>query len=348
MASNAPFPNLSPTVVLGAGAWGTALAIAIARNNHDVILWGRDPKQLALMAKDRENGRYIAGVAFPDSLRIEANLGKALHQAKHVLISVPSLAFVDCLSQVKQHIAATTPISWATKGLTPETGCFLHDTVLEILGDDHPLAIISGPSFAAEVAQDLPTAFTIASLDPVFATGLAGLLHRPTLRVYTTHDIIGVQIGGSIKNVLAIAAGISDGLGFGANARAALITRGLAESLHLSQKLGAQTDTLIGLAGLGDLILTCTDDQSRNRQLGLALASTNSVDAAIAQVGKTVEGIHAAREILLRAKQINVEMPIVEQVCNILFEGHNPREAVQALLCREQKNTEIVRTEPSN
>ncbi len=346
MASNTPFPHLTPTVVLGAGAWGTALAIAIARNGHDIVLWGRDSKQLALMAKNRENARYLAGVSFPDSLRIETDLASALSQAKHVLLSVPSIAFVDCLHHIKPHLTAGIPISWATKGLTPETGCFLHDTAREILGDDHPLAIISGPSFAIEVAQNLPTAFTIASLDAEFASGLAGILHQPTLRVYTTNDIMGVQIGGTVKNVLAIAAGISDGLGFGANARAALITRGLAESLQLSTALGAQTDTLVGLSGVGDLILTCTDDQSRNRQLGLALASTNSVDDAIAKVGKTVEGMHAAREVLLRAKQINVEMPIVEQVCNILFQGKDPREAVQALLCREQKNAEITRPNP--
>ncbi len=343
MAPIAPLSNLSPTVVLGAGAWGTALAIAIARNGHNVILWGRDPEQLASMAKNRENARYLAGVSFPDSLRIEANLADALVQAKHVLVSVPSIAFTDCLAEVKHYIAANTPVSWATKGLTPDTGCFLHDTARDILGEHHPLAIISGPSFAAEVAKGLPTAFTVASLDEDFAAALATTLHQPTLRVYTTNDIMGVQIGGTVKNVLAIAAGISDGLGFGANARAALITRGLAESLHLSSRLGAQTDTLIGLSGIGDLILTCTDDQSRNRQLGLALASCDSVEAAINKVGKTVEGMHAAREVLLRAKQINVEMPIVEQVCNILFEGHDPREAVQALLCREQKNTEIVR-----
>ena len=343
MASSASFPSLMPTVVLGAGAWGTALAIAIARNGHHVILWGRDPEQLALMAKDRENARYLAGVSFPDSLRIEANLPDALVQAKHVLISVPSIAFTDCLTEVKCYIASGAPVSWATKGLTPDTGCFLHDTAYEILGDGHPLAIISGPSFAAEVAKGLPTAFTVASLNADFASALASILHQPTLRVYTSSDIMGVQIGGTVKNVLAIAAGISDGLGFGANARAALITRGLAESLRLSARLGAQTDTLVGLSGIGDLILTCTDDQSRNRQLGLALARCDSVDEAIAKVGKTVEGMHAAREVLLRAKQINVEMPIVEQVCNILFQGHNPREAVQALLCREQKNTEIVR-----
>jgi glycerol-3-phosphate dehydrogenase (NAD(P)+) len=329
--------SLFPTLVIGAGAWGTALAIAIARNGHQVMLWGRDTSHVEEMRQTASNERYLPGLAFPETLTMENDLAHAVKKAQHILVSVPSVAFSDMLSQIKPYLAETTPISWATKGLTPETGQFLYETAANILGDLHPLAVISGPSFAAEVAKDLPTAMTIASVDVEFNQALASSMHSPTLRVYTSTDVLGVQIGGTVKNVLAISAGISDGLGYGANARAALITRGMAEILRLAASLGAQTDTMFGLSGIGDLILTCTDDQSRNRQLGLAIGSGLSVDDAISKVGKTVEGMHAAREVLLRAQQVGVEMPIVEQVCKILFEGRDPRESVQALLCREQK-----------
>ena len=329
--------QLFPTLVIGAGAWGTALAIAIARNGNEVLLWGRDETHLAAMQQTHSNERYLPGLLFPASLTISPDLEQALAAAQHVLISVPSIAFSDMLKQVQPFITEGTPVSWATKGLTPETGRFLYETAGDILGESHPLAVISGPSFAAEVAKNLPTAVTSASLDADFNQALALAMHSPTLRVYTTNDVLGVQIGGTVKNVLAISAGIADGLGFGANARAALITRGMAEIMRLSASLGAQNETMFGLAGIGDLILTCTDNQSRNRQLGLAIGRGLTVEQAVAEVGKTVEGMHAAREVLMRAQQAGVEMPIVEQVCKILFEGVDPRESVQALLCREQK-----------
>lgn len=329
--------KLLPTLVIGAGAWGTALAIAIARKGHEVSLWGRDPEQMAAMQASRSNARYLPGISFPPQLKLIADFETAVREARHVLISVPSKSFIETLERIKPLLRPAVPISWATKGLTPDKGQFLHHAAQAVLGEAHPLAVISGPSFAAEVAGNLPTAVTVASPDQGFADALVDLLHSQTLRIYTTHDIVGVQIGGTVKNVLAIAAGISDGLGFGANARAALITRGMAEIRRLAAALGSEPETLFGLAGIGDVILTCTDDQSRNRQLGLALGSGLSVDAAVKQVGKTVEGMHAAREVLLRAKQVGVEMPIVEQVCKILFEGYDPRESVQALLCREQK-----------
>lgn len=327
-----------PTLVIGAGAWGTALAIAIARNKHDVLLWGRDAQHCHEMQDNQSNERYLSGLPFPETLRITSDLEAALKTAKHVLISVPSHAFSDMLVKIKPFLGKDIPVSWATKGLTPETGQFLYETAGDILGNSHALAVISGPSFAAEVAKNLPTAITTASLDDKFNLALAAAMHSPTLRIYTTHDVLGVQIGGTVKNVLAISAGIADGLGFGANARAALITRGMAEILRLSAKLGAQTDTLFGLSGIGDLILTCTDDQSRNRQLGLAIGQGLSVDEAVIKVGKTVEGMHAAREVLMRAKQVGVEMPIVEQVCKILFEGYDPKQSVQELLRRDQKS----------
>lgn len=330
--------SLSPTLVVGAGAWGSALAMAIARNNQQTWLWGRDKEKLLKMQLDNANTHYLPGCTFPEALLVTTEFEDAVRNCKHLLISVPSKAFIDCLTKIKPFLNAGVPVSWATKGLAPESGEFLYDVARNILGGNHPLAVISGPSFAAEVAANLPTAVTVASDDCHFAAALADLLHSPTMRVYTTPDVLGVQIGGTVKNVLAISAGISDGLGFGANARAALITRGMAEIRRLAAGLGAETETLFGLSGIGDLILTCTDDQSRNRQLGLALGRGLSVSDAVSYVGKTVEGMHAAREVLLRAQQVNVEMPIVEQVCKILFEGYDPHESVRALLCREQKS----------
>jgi glycerol-3-phosphate dehydrogenase (NAD(P)+) len=328
---------LIPTLVIGAGAWGSALAIAMARNGHEVLLWGRNTEHLKAMQQSHSNERYLPNVPFPASLEVVTDLERAVQRAKHVLVSVPSDAFSGMLETIRPMLKSGTPLSWATKGLTPETGRFLYDTAADILGEGHPLAIISGPSFAMEVAKDLPTAMTVASKDKAFFQNLAAAIHRPTLRVYTTSDVQGVQVGGTVKNVLAIGAGISDGLGYGANARAALITRGMAEILRLAASLGAETETMIGLSGVGDLILTCTDNQSRNRQLGLAIGRGLTVEQAVAEVGKTVEGMNAAREVLMRAKQAGIEMPIVEQVYKILFEGNDPRRAVQALLCREQK-----------
>lgn len=329
--------ELFPSLVIGAGAWGTALAIAIARNGHEVVLWGRDKKQLSAMQATHVNEQYLPGLTFPNSLHVCSDFELAITSAKHILISVPSNAFSEILHKIKPLIKDSTPVSWATKGLTPDSGRFLYDTAAEILGDSHPLAVISGPSFAAEVAKGLPTAITVASPDAEFNQALASALHSSTLRAYTSTDVLGVQIGGTVKNVLAISAGISDGLGYGANARAALITRGMAEILRLAASLGARTETMFGLSGIGDLILTCTDNQSRNRQLGLAIGRGLSVAQAVAEVGKTVEGMYAAREVLIRAQQAGVEMPIVEQVCKILFEGYDPRASVQELLCREQK-----------
>ncbi len=329
--------TLFPTLVIGAGAWGTALAIAIARNGYDVLLGGRDAEHVSEMQAGLSNERYLPGLAFPASLNVTADFEQALALAKHVLVCVPSTAFSAMLNDMKPLIVDDLPVSWATKGLTPETGQFLYDTAIEILGNSHPLAVISGPSFAMEVAKNLPTAITIAARDETFSTDLASAMHSPTLRVYTTNDVLGVQLGGTVKNVMAIGAGIADGLGYGANTRAALITRGMSEILRLATSLGAKTETLFGLSGIGDLILTCTDDQSRNRQLGLAIGRGLSVEEAVIKVGKTVEGMHAAREVLMRAQQAGIEMPIVEQVCKILFEGYDPREAVQELLSRDQK-----------
>jgi glycerol-3-phosphate dehydrogenase (NAD(P)+) len=323
--------------VIGAGAWGTALAMAIARNGHTTWLWGRDTAAMAQMRAERQNARYLPSVPFPESLTVVDDLAEAVAKAKHILISVPSRAFMPMLQTLKPMLKDIVPISWATKGLIPEDGAFLDQAVMSVMGAAQPMAVISGPSFAAEVANRLPTAITVASPDPVFAQQLANLLHSTSMRAYTSLDVLGVEIGGTLKNVLAIATGISDGLGYGANARAALITRGMAEIRRFAAALGAESETLFGLAGIGDLILTCTDDQSRNRQLGLAIGSGLNIEQAVEKVGKTVEGMNAAPIVMKRAQAASVEMPIVEQVCKILFEGYDPRESVQALLCREQK-----------
>jgi glycerol-3-phosphate dehydrogenase (NAD(P)+) len=329
--------SLAPTLVIGAGAWGSALAIAIARNGYAVQLWGRDAEHRSQMQASHSNERYLPGVPFPTSLTVIDDLPAAVQSSQHVLVAVPSVAFAETVAFIRPHLKSAVPVSWATKGLTTDSGQFLYDTARELLGEAHPLAVISGPTFAAEVAHNLPTAMTVGADDKQFAAELASLMHSSTLRIYTTDDVLGVQIGGAVKNVLAISAGIADGLGFGANARAALITRGMAEIMRLAVNLGASTETMFGLSGIGDLILTCTDDQSRNRQLGLAIGRGLTVEQAVAEVGKTVEGMYAAREVLKRASQLGIEMPIVEQVCKILFEGYDPRQSVQALLSREQK-----------
>ncbi|MDP6584788.1 MAG: NAD(P)H-dependent glycerol-3-phosphate dehydrogenase, partial [Anaerolineales bacterium] len=330
--------QLFPTTIIGAGMWGTALAIAIARKGNDVLLWGRDTQHLVDIVSSHGNKYYLPGIKLPDTLRIEPNFDKAITVAKHVLVSVPSIAFDDILQKIKPLLADGVPFSWATKGLIPGTGSFLLDAATAILGSSsHALAVVSGPSFAVEVAKDLPTAIIVASRNESFAQGLASALHSRTLRAYTSHDVLGVQIGGAVKNVLAIGAGISDGLGYGANARAALITRGMAEILRFAVRLGAQKETMFGLSGMGDLILTCTDNQSRNRQLGLAIGHGLTVSQSVAKVGKTVEGMCAAQEVLRRARQVDVEMPIVEQIYKILFEGNDPLRGVIALLCREPK-----------
>ncbi|AFJ03152.1 Glycerol-3-phosphate dehydrogenase (NAD(P)+) [Methylophaga frappieri] len=330
--------RLLPTLVIGGGAWGTALAIALARNEHQTWLWTRDAEMAEVMQKQRCNTRYLPGVTLPSALEIKTDLQAAVQQAAHILIAVPSKAFAGVLDSLQPWLSDNEkPVSWATKGLLPESGAFLQQAVQSKLGSTRPLAIISGPSFAAEVAAGLPTALTVASSNVAFASDLATLLHGPQLRAYYSPDVIGVQIGGAVKNVLAIAAGISDGLQYGANARAALLTRGMAETLRLATALGADVQTMFGLAGMGDLILTCTDDQSRNRQLGLHIGQGASVAEAVHKVGRTVEGMDAAREVQMLAQQLNIEMPIVDQVCKVLFAGYDPRQSVQALLRRELK-----------
>lgn len=324
--------------VLGSGSWGTALAILAARNGGQTLLWGHNPEQIRRLQYDRENQRYLPGFIFPDNLQVTANLAEATVFSPLLLISVPSHAFKETLLQLKPLVNEQVKIAWASKGFNPADGLLLHQIVAQVFSTQTPTAVLSGPTFAKEVAANLPTAMTIASTDPHFASQLAGIFSSSRFRSYTSTDMIGVQVGGAIKNVLAIAAGIADGLGFGANTRAALITRGLTEIMRLGIQLGGKQETFMGLAGLGDLILTCTDNQSRNRRLGLALGQGKSRQQATQEIGQEIEGVSAARETYLLAQKYGIEMPITEQTYKVLYENLDPRLAVQNLLTREQKN----------
>ncbi|HEX7062622.1 MAG TPA: NAD(P)H-dependent glycerol-3-phosphate dehydrogenase [Woeseiaceae bacterium] len=323
--------------MLGAGSWGTALAVQFARAGRPVRLWGRDIAGLERMARERENRRYLPGIRLPENLIIETDLAAALSGARDILLAVPSGALRETLARIRPLMQNGERVAWATKGFELETGRLPHEVVGEVLGAEHALAVLSGPTFAREVAEGLPTALTIASNDEQFAADLARALSGRTFRAYTSSDIVGVEVGGAVKNVLAIGAGLSDGLGFGANARIALINRGLAEMIRLGVALGARQDTLVGLAGMGDLVLTCTDDQSRNRRFGLAVAAGRAFDAAQADIGQVVEGVRAAKAVHQVAGRLGVEMPICEQVYRILYEGVSPRDAVCRLMSRELK-----------
>ncbi|HHQ43161.1 MAG TPA: NAD(P)-dependent glycerol-3-phosphate dehydrogenase [Chromatiales bacterium] len=325
-----------PFAVLGAGAWGTALAVQLARRGRTVRLWSRDPAHAAEMARVRRNERHLPGVALPEGLEPTSDEAQALAGGAVALVAVPSAAFREVLRRFAPGLRAPARVAWATKGLEPGTGRLLH----EVLAEEIPgarAAAVSGPTFAREVAAGLPTALTVASPDAGFAREVAGALHGGTLRAYTSGDLVGVELGGAVKNVLAIAAGIADGLGLGANTRAALITRGLAEMTRLGRALGGRPETFMGLAGLGDLVLTCTDDQSRNRRLGLALGRGLPPPAALAEVGAVVEGAHTAAEVVGLAARHAVEMPICEQVSRVLAGERTPTEAAEALLAREPK-----------
>lgn len=331
----------TPIAVLGAGSWGTALAIQLCRAGGAVTLWGHEPELMTAISAARCNERYLPGVPLPESLTLTSDLASALSDVRDVLIVVPSHAFRAVLNAVQPLLTrpatGSARILWATKGLESGSGKLLHEVTRDVLGDDVPIAVVSGPTFALEVAHGLPTAVTVASTDKTFAADMAARLHSQTFRAYTSDDVPGVEVGGAVKNVLAIAAGIADGLGYGANARTALITRGLAEMMRLGETLHGQRETFMGLTGLGDLVLTCTDDQSRNRRLGLALGKGESLEDALAAIDQVVEGVQTAREVHDLALIQGVDMPITEQVYAVLYEGRKPKEAVQALLNRDLK-----------
>ncbi len=325
--------------VLGAGSYGTALAICLARNGHSICLWGRDQEAMAQMAASRTNARYLADVPFPETLHIESDLSTAVTQSDVILVVVPSHAFADTLTAIKPFLTQNTKVAWATKGLEPNTGRLLQDVAKEIIGETRQLAVLSGPTFAKEMAMGMPTAISVSATEPHFKERLCELLHcGRSFRVYSNDDFIGIQLGGAVKNVIAIGAGISDGTGFGANARTALITRGLAELCRLGCALGAKSDTFMGMAGLGDLILTCTDNQSRNRRFGLALGQGANVEDAMAGIGQVVEGYRNTKEVYMLAKRTGIEMPITEQIYQVLYEGKPVKEAAMSLLGREKKS----------
>lgn len=330
-------PGAHSIAVLGAGAWGTALAILLARNGAPTTLWSWEADHASAMRDERINRRFLPGCSFPPRLSITGDLAYALSRTRDILIAVPSHAFRGVLEDAVSLFTENTRIAWATKGFEPGTGRLLHRTVADIAGSDVPRVVLSGPTFATEVARGLPAAMTVASEHQAFARDLAMRLHNRQFRVYTSQDIIGVQVGGAVKNVLAIAAGAADGFGFGANTRAALVTRGLAELMRLGVALGGKHETFMGLAGLGDVVLTCTDNQSRNRRLGLALAGGKSLEEARRGVGGVIEGIDATGVVVKLAARHHVEMPIAEQVHRVLSGHISPREGVSALLSRSAK-----------
>jgi glycerol-3-phosphate dehydrogenase (NAD(P)+) len=326
-----------PMTVIGAGSWGTALAILLAREGHLTHLWGRDAAQVDAMRSARRNLRYLPDALFPETLHVTSDLRSALHDARDALIAVPSQAFRATLEHVRPHLAPHTRIAWATKGFEIATGLLPHQVVQEVLGAT-PGAVLSGPTFAKEVGSGLPTAMTIASTDEHFAKELALSLSGPRFRAYTQTDIMGVEVGGAVKNVIAIGSGIADGMGYGANTRVALITRGLAEMMRLGVKLGAARETFMGLAGLGDLVLTCTDDQSRNRRFGMALGHGESQAEAQGIIHQVVEGVLAARAVHDVALRLHVDMPICREIYGIMYENKPVAAAVQALMGREVRS----------
>jgi glycerol-3-phosphate dehydrogenase (NAD(P)+) len=325
--------------VVGAGSWGTALAIQLARAGCGVRLGGVvEIDLLEAMVVDRENKRYLPDAAFPDNLTVHPDLGDCMDGADDVLVVVPSHGLRDTLAQLKPLLGPETRVCWATKGFELSTGKLPHQVAAEVLGPDIPVAVLSGPTFAKEVGAGLPTAMTIASSDDEFARHLAEAISSDNFRAYTSDDIVGVEVGGAVKNALAIGAGMSDGLGFGANTRIALINRGLVELMRLGVALGAKKETFMGLAGMGDLVLTCTDNLSRNRRMGLGLAAGKTVEQMQEEIGQVVEGVKAAKAVHEVAEKLGIEMPIVNVVYRILYEGLSPREAVSTLMKRQLKS----------
>jgi len=323
--------------VLGAGSWGTALATLMARNGHHVVLWGRDEKVAAAIDAQHENPRYLPGIALPDSLRATTDLAVAMQGAELVLVVVPSHAFTETLKLIAPLRPAGAGVAWATKGFEPGSGRFLHEVAEEILGADVPLAVVTGPSFAKEVALGLPTAVTVHGHDAAFAQLMAEVLHGPAFRAYTGDDMVGAELGGAMKNVLAVATGVADGMQLGLNARAGLITRGLNEMLRLAAAIGGKPETLMGLAGLGDLVLTATGDLSRNRRLGLALGRGQPIQDAVREIGQVVESMQAADEVMRQAERHDIDLPISSAVRAVLHGEMTPTLGLQQLLSREQK-----------
>jgi glycerol-3-phosphate dehydrogenase (NAD(P)+) len=329
---------LKPITILGAGSWGTALALYLARRGQIVRIWSIEIPEVAAMLAERTNNRYLPGFDFPEQIQPTANLSEALKDIEDVLIVVPSVGFRDTLTMIKPFLSADARITCATKGLDTDTGQQLHEVVTEVLGKDRKFAVLSGPSFAREVAAGLPAAVVIASHDQAFLKDLITRFDSPIFAVYPSHDVIGVEIGGVAKNVIAIATGISDGMQLGANARSAIITLGLNEIMQLGIALGGKMESFIGLSGIGDLILTATDNQSRNRRLGLAIGTGQAIQAAEAEIGQVVEGKRNAELVTALAQEHGVKMPVSEMVWDILQSKITAKEGIKQLLSQISQN----------
>ena len=318
--------------VIGAGSWGTALAMQMARNGT-TYLWGRNPEHMQNMQKTRSNEAYLPGISFPDQLIVETDLKTAINASDAILVVSPSHAFAEILQRIKPHIG-NRPLAWASKGFEPGSGRFLHEVAEEIMGLDKPIALVTGPSFAQDVAEGKPTLVTVASANNSFADQVAHALHNSKFRVYISDDIIGAELGGAVKNVLALATGICDGMQLGDNTRAAILTRGMAEMMRLGRAMNCKSETLMGLSGLGDLVLTCTGDLSRNRRMGLALGRGQTINEAKKAIGQVVEGIGTADEVMRLAKKHNVDMPISEHVWKVVNGQMTPSDALNELMSR--------------
>lgn len=330
----------SSFAIIGAGAWGTALAMHLGRHHPAIYLWGRDPIRMETMQTTRINAHYLPGYTLPETIHCTSDLTKALHQVNTILIAVPSHQFRQALELIKPYLTPQISLVWATKGLESE-GPQLLPTLVETVLPTFPYAILSGPSFAKEVAQGLPTAVVIASSDKILAKKLQYQFHQPYFRVYVSTDVTGVSLGGAMKNIIAIAVGVADGMGFCANTRAALMTRGLAEIKRLGTALGAKETTFMGLSGIGDLSLTCMDNQSRNRQLGLAIGRGHSLKEAQQQLGLLSEGVMNTQLICQLAQHHSIYLPICEAVYAILFESKSTQTVVENLLNREVHDEEL-------
>ncbi len=327
--------------VIGAGSWGTALAVLLTNNLSTVRLWGRRGNDK--LKQQRQNDRYLPGVRFPSNLEIAEDFAALIASSLNFLIVLPSHAFRENLQRLREEILhhgedpEQSTIIWGTKGFDPGTGALLSEVVTEIFPRVRALGVLSGPSFATETASGLPTALTLACDTRQNAEQLAHWFRTPSTRIYFSTDLVGVQVGGAVKNVMAIATGVSDGLGYGANARSALITRGLSEMIRLGQAMGGEIETFNGLAGIGDLILTCTDNQSRNRRFGLGIGAGRPAQQVVEEIGQEIEGIQTTREVFKKARELGIEMPITEQVYGILYENIPPDDAVRHLLGREPR-----------
>ncbi len=330
-------PDANKIAVLGAGSWGTALATLLARHGHPTVLWGRDAAMVEAIDQRHENPRYLPGIPLPESLRASTDLAATVAGARWILVVVPSHAFAETVRALAPLRPAGAGVAWATKGFEPGSGRFLHEVAREVLGPDVPLAVVTGPSFAKEVTLGLPTAITVHGDDEAFAQDVADAMHGPAFRAYTGDDMVGAELGGAMKNVLAVATGVADGMQLGLNARAGLITRGLNEMLRLAAAIGGKPETLMGLAGLGDLVLTSTGDLSRNRRLGLALGRGQSLSDAVKEIGQVVESVQTADEVMRQADRHGIDLPISKAVQSVLHGDISPSEGLQQLLAREQK-----------